>query len=112
MRVGAIQGETLGLCLLLAAAVVIASRVAGFADTGAALGAGIVIGSLNGFTFQAVLDRRAPILATSIVRLAFFSLLAIAVARLAGWSLWPVVLGVGVAQIVMVGVGIRQGSRA
>jgi hypothetical protein len=84
----------------------------GNGDAGVALGAGILIGSLNGFTFQAVLDRRAPILATSILRLAFFSLLALALARLAGWSIWSVVLGIGVAQLVMVGVGVRQGRRA
>ena len=112
MRVTRIQGETVGLCLLLSAAVVIAARLAGFAETGAALGAGVLIGSLNGFTFQAVLDRRAPILAASIVRLAFFSLLVLLVWRWTGWPLVPLVLGVGVAQLVMAGVGARQGSRA
>jgi hypothetical protein len=38
--------------------------------------------------------------------------LSIAVARLIGGSIWSVVLGVGLAQLVMVAVGARQGLRA
>jgi hypothetical protein len=112
VRLGSIQGQTLSLCLLLAGMVFVGSELAGRAPVGMGLAVGVVIGSFNGFTLQAVVDRRAPILATSIVRLALFSLLSIAAARLLGGSIWSVVLGVGLAQLVMVVVGARQGFRA
>jgi len=109
VRSQTVQGRTLSLCLALAALVLGVAAVFGQAGIGAALAVGVVIGSFNGFTLQAVLDRRAPILPTSIVRLAFFSLLALLVARLGGMPVWAVVLGVGLAQLVMVGVGALRG---
>jgi hypothetical protein len=112
VRLGSIQGQTLSLCLLLAGMVFLGAELAGQTAVGMGLAVGVLIGSFNGFTLQAVVDRRAPILATSIVRLALFSLLSIAVARLIGGSIWSVVLGVGLAQLVMVAVGARQGLRA
>ena len=112
MRLGSIQGQTLSLCLVFAATVFVGAELAGQPSVGLGLAVGILIGSVNGFTLQAVLDRRAPILATSIVRLAMFSLLSIAAAWLIGASIWSVVLGVGLAQLVMVVVGARQGFRA
>ena len=112
MRLGSIQGQTLSLCLLLAVMVFVGADLAGQAAVGMGLAVGLMIGSFNGFTLQAVIDRRAPILATSIVRLALFSLVAIVAARLLGGSIWSVVLGVGLAQLVMVAVGARQGLRA
>jgi hypothetical protein len=112
VRLGSIQGQTLSLCVLLAAMVFVGSDLAGHASVGMGLAIGVLIGSFNGFTLQAVVDRRAPILATSIVRLAMFSVLSIAAARLIGGSIWSVVLGVGLAQLVMVAVGARRGLRA
>jgi len=109
VRSRSVQGQTLSLCLALAALVFGGAAILGEAHLGAALAVGIVIGSVNGFTLQAVLDRRAPILPTSIVRLALFSLLALLVARLGGMPVWAVVLGVGLAQLVMVGVGALRG---
>jgi hypothetical protein len=112
VRAASIQGETLGASVVLAAAVVVGAAIAGHLSVGAGLGAGLVIGAFNGFTFKAVLDRRAPILVTSFLRLSFFSLAALIAARLVGESVWPVVIGIGIAQLVMVGVSVRQGSRA
>lgn len=112
MRLGSIQGQTLSLCLLLAVMVFVGAELAGRASVGMGLAVGVLIGSFNGFTLQVVVDRRAPILATSIVRLTLLSLLSIAAARLIGGSIWSVVLGVGLAQLVMVAVGARQGLRS
>jgi hypothetical protein len=111
VRVGSIQSETFGASLVMAAAALLVAGMAGHLSLGAGLGAGLVIGGLNGFTFQAVLDRRAPILVTSFLRLGFFSLVALIAARIVGESAWPVVIGIGVAQLVMVGVSVRQGRR-
>jgi hypothetical protein len=112
VRAGTIQRETLVVSLLFALAAVAVSNLAGRPLLGAGVGAGLVLGSLNGFLIQAMLDRGAPMLATSFLRLTLFSLLALAAARLLGGSAWPVVAGVAAAQLVMVGVGVRQGRRA
>jgi hypothetical protein len=112
VRVGSIQRETVIGSVLLACAVVLTAGLAGQMLIGAGLGVGLVLGSFNGFIIQAVLDRGAPVLATSVLRLAMFSLLALIAARLLGGSIWPVVIGIAAAQLVMVGVGVRKGWRA
>jgi hypothetical protein len=112
VKVGSIQRQTLVTSLVLAVAVVVSANVAGQMPLGVGLGAGLVLGSLNGFIIQATLDRGAPILVTSFLRLALFSVLALAAARLLGGSAWPVVMGIAAAQLVMVGIGVRQGRRA
>ena len=112
MRAGSIQRETLVTSLVLAGALVLGADLAGRIFLGIGLGAGLILGSLNGFIIQATLDRGAPMLASSILRLALFTLLALVAARLLGGSVWPVVIGIGAAQLVMVGIGVRQGRRA
>ena len=112
MRVGAIQRDTVVASLILIGAVTVVTGLAGRWVLGAGVGTGVVLGSLNGFLIQAVLDRGAPILATSFLRLMMLTLLALLAARLLGGLVWPVVVGVAAAQLVMVGVGVRQGRRA
>jgi hypothetical protein len=107
-----VQGQTLAASVGLAAALLVAGGATGHLSLVAPVCLGLVLGSLNGFVIQQLLDRRAPILPTAVLRLAMFSILALAAARLTGWSLWPMVLGIGLAQLVMVGVGTRQGIRA
>lgn len=106
------QAEVLVASLLLAAAGILGAGLAGYWSLGAGVGIGLVIGSLNGFVIKALLDRRAPMLATSVLRLGMFSVLALIAARILGGSVWPVVIGIGIAQLVMVGVGVRRGLRA
>jgi len=112
VRPGSIQAETLGASLLLAAAVILSAGLAGKGTLGAGVGVGLVLGSFNGFIIKALLDRRAPMLPTSILRLAMYSLIALLAARILGGSVWPVVIGIGIAQLVQVGVGVRRGLRA
>lgn len=111
MRVGGIQRETVAGSLVLAAAAFLVADLTGHSVLGLGLGTGLVLGSLNSFMIQAMLDRGAPVLATSVLRLAMFSLLALIAARLLGGLVWPVVMGMGVAQLVMVGIGVRRGWR-
>jgi hypothetical protein len=106
------QAEVLAASLVLAAAVILGGALGGYGSLGTGVGIGLVIGSLNGFVIKALLDRRAPMLATSVLRLGMFSVLALIAARILGGSVWPVVIGIGVAQLVMVGVGVRRGLRA
>ena len=112
MRPSSIQAEVLGASLLLAAEALVGGGIAGHGTLGIGVAAGLVIGSFNGFLIKVLLDRRAPILPTSILRLGFYSLVALLAARLIGGSVWPVVIGIGIAQLVMVGVGVRRGLRA
>lgn len=106
------QIETLAISLALALAAVAASLVTGRLSIGAPLGLGLVLGSANGFTVKSMIDKRAPILPTSFLRLAVFTLSALLIARLTGWEVWPVVAGIAVTQIVMFAVGTRRGLRS
>jgi hypothetical protein len=98
--------------LVLAAAVVVGAELAGQTLLGAGVAIGLVVGSLNGFIIKAALDRSAPMLITSFLRLSLFTLLGLVAARIVGGSVWPVVAGIAAAQLVMVGIGVRQGRRA
>lgn len=112
MRVGSIQRETLITCALLAGAVFVVADLAGDVLVGAGVAIGLVIGSLNGFIIKAALDRGAPMLITSVLRLSLFTLLGLFAARMLGGSIWPVVAGIAAAQLVMVVIGVRQGRQA
>jgi hypothetical protein len=112
VRAGSIQQETVMVSLVLAGAVFVGAGLVGQLLLGAAVAVGLVVGSLNGFIIKAALDRGAPMLVTSFLRLALFTLLALFAARLLGGSIWPVVAGIAAAQLVMVGIGVRQGRRA
>jgi hypothetical protein len=112
VRAGSIQRETVIVSLVLAGAVFVGAGLVGQILLGAAVAVGLVVGSLNGFIIKAALDRGAPMLVTSFLRLALFTLLALFAARLLGGSIWPVVAGIAAAQLVMVGIGVRQGRQA
>lgn len=112
MRAGGIQRETVAGSLVLAAAAFLVAGLTGHSVLGLGFGSGLALGSLNSFMIQAMLDRGTPVLATSFLRLAMFSLLALIAARLLGGLVWPVVMGMGAAQLVMVGIGVRRGWRA
>jgi hypothetical protein len=112
VRAGSIQRETVIVSLVLAGAVFAGAGLVGQILLGAAVAVGLVVGSLNGFIIKAALDRGAPMLVTSFLRLALFTLLALFAARLLGGSIWPVVAGIAAAQLVMVGIGVRQGRQA
>jgi hypothetical protein len=117
-RAGRAQGaqnnllrETLAGSTALAVLIVIAAALAGHLNLGIGLAAGLVIGSLNGHLVAALMARDTPFVAGSFVRMALVSAVAVLAAFLLGSQAWAVLLGVGAAQLVMVGAGIRQGLR-
>jgi len=112
VRAGSIQQETLITSLILAGAVFAGAGLAGHTLVGAGIGVGLVLGAVNGFIIKAGIDRGVPMLASGLLRMAMLSLFALIAARLVGGSVWPVVAGIAAAQLVMVGIGVRQGSRA
>ena len=112
MKARSVQGETLAASLVIATACVLATAALGYATLGLGVASGLLAGSANGFLVRALLERRAPILPTSLVRLAFFSLLALVAARILGVSAWSVIAGFATSQLVMAAVGVRQGLRS
>jgi hypothetical protein len=104
--------DTVVASAILAVAVGAVAALFGEVRIGLGLGAGLLLGSANGFAIAALLGQDAPFIAGSMLRLATLTVIALLVALVFGISAWPVVLGVGAAQLVMVGVGVRQGLRA
>jgi hypothetical protein len=58
------------------------------------------------------LARRTPFRLASLMRLVAFSSLVLIAPLLFGTQAWTVPLGIGLAQLVMVAAGLRQGLRA
>jgi len=99
-------------CAVLASAVAAAAALSGHLAIGIGIAAGLLLGSLNGYFIQLLLGRGTPFVAGSLLRLVMFSAIAIAAALMFRSSGWTVPLGIGVAQLVMVAAGVRQGLRA
>ena len=112
MRSGGILKDTVVASAAAAAVAIVAGIVLGQLSTGAGLAAGLLIGSLNGHALAALMSRGAPFVASTIVRLAAVSAVAIAVAMLLRSDIWAVLLGVGAAQGILVAASIRRGLRA
>jgi len=112
VRFGGILKETVAASAATAIVAILAGAMLGHFSTGAGLAAGLLIGSLNGHALVALMTRGAPFLASTIVRLAAFSAVAIGVAILLRSDAWAVLLGVAAAQGVLVAASIRRGLRA
>ena len=112
MRFGGILKETVAASVAAAAVAILAGAALGHLSTGAGLAAGLLIGSLNGHALAALMARGTPLVASTIVRLAAFSAVAIAVAILLRSDVWAVLLGVAAAQGMLVAASIRRGLRA
>ncbi|HEX9095648.1 MAG TPA: hypothetical protein VF990_06040 [Candidatus Dormibacteraeota bacterium] len=104
--------DTVVASIVLAAAIGLVAAFTGHLAVGVGLGAGVLIGSGNGYLVGALLDRGAPIVQGSILRLVFLSALALGAALFLGSAAWSVLLGVGIAQFVMVAAAVRRGLRA
>jgi len=112
VRFGGILKETVAASAAAAVVAILAGALLGHFSTGAGLAAGLLIGSLNGPALTALMVRGAPFLASTILRLAAFSAVAIAVAIMLRSDAWTVLLGVAAAQGVLVATSIRRGLRA
>ncbi|MFI5282797.1 MAG: hypothetical protein ACHQ0J_06665 [Candidatus Dormibacterales bacterium] len=111
MMSGGLLRATVTICAVLAGSVV-GSAFVGHPSVGLGLGAGLMLGSLNGYLIQLLFARGAPFRAASIMRLVMFSSVAVLAALLLREVAWSFPLGIGTAQLVMVGAGVRQGLRA
>lgn len=112
MMSGGLLGVTVKVCAVLGFIVAAGGILTGHTSVGAGLAAGLLLGSLNGFLIQSLLGRGTPFVASSLLRLVVLSTFAVSAALLVRGSGWSLALGIGIAQLVMVGAGVRQGLRA
>ena len=103
--------DTVIASAILAAAVLTIAAALGQLSIGLGLAIGLILGSGNGYAIAGLLGNDAPFVAGSMLRLATLTGLALLAALVLGVSAWPVALGVGGAQLVMVAAGVRQGLR-
>jgi hypothetical protein len=101
--------------LVCAGAAVIAAIVGivlGHAAQGGALATGLAIGSVNGAMAAKLIALPVPFLATSLLRIVTLSMIAIAIGLAFGVAnIWLVILGLGVAQVVLAGAALREQLR-
>jgi hypothetical protein len=112
MRSGGVLKVTVTACALLAAVMVIGGALSGHLSIGTGIAAGLLLGSFNGYFLQALLGRGTPMVAGSLLRLVAFTSVVMIAALVLGSAAWTLPLGIGLAQLVMVAAGVRQGLRA
>lgn len=111
MTSGGLLRQTVVACSIAAVAATVIGSALGHPAAGLAMAAGLMLGSLNGYLIQGLLNRGAPFVAASLMRILFFSSLVLIAALTLRTNAWALALGIGLAQLVMVGVGIRRGLR-
>ncbi len=101
--------------IVCAGAAVIAAVVGillGHPAQGGALATGLAIGSVNGALAARLIALPVPFLATSLLRIVTLSMIAIAIGLAFGVAnIWLVILGLGVAQVVLAGAALREQLR-
>lgn len=101
--------------LVCAGAAVIAAIVgilAGHPALGGALATGLAIGSINGAMAAKLIQLPIPFLATSLLRIVTLSMIGIAIGLAFGLAnIWLVILGLGVAQVVLAAAALRESLR-
>ena len=112
MRSGGVLKVTVTASAVLAAAIATGAALSGHLSLGIGIAAGLLLGSLNGYLIQALLSRGTPMVAGSLLRLVMFSSIVVLAALVLRSAAWTVPLGIGIAQLVMVAAGVRQGIRA
>ncbi len=90
----------------------LAGIVLGHPAQGGALATGLAIGSVNGAMAAKLIALPVPFLATSLLRIVTLSMIAIAIGLAFGVAnIWLVILGLGVAQVVLAGAALREQLR-
>jgi hypothetical protein len=101
------------VCAGAAVVAAVVGIVLGHAGPGGALATGLALGALNGALAGKLLRLPIPFIATSLMRLLTLSMIGIALGLAFGLTnIWLVVLGIGIAQVVLAAVAIRESIRA
>jgi len=112
MTSGGVLRKTVAACSVLAVVVTVAGTLTDHMQIGFGVGAGLLLGSLNGYLIQELLRRGMPFVAGSLLRILSLTAVVLMAALLLRGNAWTVALGIGIAQLIMVAVSIRQGLRA
>jgi hypothetical protein len=100
------------VCVGAAVIAAIVGLVVGHAAMGGALATGLVIGSINGAMAAKLISLPVPFLATSLLRIMTLSLIGVAIGLAFGIAnVWLVILGLGVAQVVLAATALREQLR-
>jgi len=95
-------------CAAMALAAIVVALVLGHPRAGLALGAGLLMGSVNGYFAERALRSPIPFRATSLARMAMLSMAGLAVGLLLGMDVaWLPLIGIAAAQIVLAVVAAR-----
>lgn len=112
MKPSGLQRETLIACIALGGVAAVVGSSLGQPLLGEALGAGVVVGSLNVLLLPAMVERGAHGALAGFIRISLFSSTALGIALVIGAPIWTLAIGLGLAQIVMAVASARQGLRA
>ena len=104
--------ETVLASAALAVAMILLAAVTGHLTFGLSVAAGLILGSGNGYLVLALLKQGTPMVAGAIFRLIPITALVLIASLVFGMFVWPAVLGLAAAQLVMVAACVRQGMRA
>ncbi len=100
------------VCAGAAVIAVLVGILLGHLAPGGALATGLAIGSVNGAMAAKLISLPVPFLATSLLRIVTLSMIAIAIGLAFGLaSMWLVILGLGVAQVVLAAAALRESLR-
>jgi hypothetical protein len=99
-------------CVAGAAAAVVAFSAVSRPLPGVALAAGLLLGATNGMAAARLLRLPIPFFASSLTRIVTLTMIGIAVGLALGFeNIWLVILGLGVAQLVLAAAAVAQTVR-
>ena len=110
MTSGGMLRMTVAACSVLAVITGVAGALTDHMQVGFGVGAGLLLGSLNGYLIQELLKRGIPFVAGSLLRILSLTAIVLIAALLLRGNAWTIALGIGVAQLIMVAVSVRQGA--
>ncbi len=100
------------VCAGAAVVSVLVGFLIGHLAQGGALATGLAIGSVNGAMAAKLISLPVSFLATSMLRILTLSMVAVAIGLLFGLaSVWLVILGLGVSQVVLAAAALRESMR-
>jgi hypothetical protein len=103
--------DTVIASAVLAAVITLLAGLTGNLSFGLAVAAGLILGSGNGYLVMALFNHGTSFVAGSMFRLVSITALALLATLVFGAVVWPAILGLAAAQLVMVAASVRQGLR-
>jgi hypothetical protein len=103
--------ETVVASAVLATTITLLAGLTGHLTFGLSVAVGLMLGSGNGYLVLALLNHGTPFVSGSLFRLISITALALIASLVFGLAMWPALLGLAAAQLVMVAASVRQGMR-